>query len=608
MGLLDTLAGGDGTMFGGQMTPQQMGLLGMAAQMSQAYAPQPASRLPLAKPNGLYMLSQAAGGYGNGYTAGLAQQQQRAATMQTNLGTADALWKYNTIAPYVGAKQLSAQDLQSGNFDPKTMQMAQSLPSPSQPQAAGPQAQGGSSPPSSAMPQPSASPTRSPAPPAQPQGAPQMGAQPQTGANGLPQAPGNPFAQSLVYSALGVNMSPAQKIAQSYGLNPYDPKSWANTSPLVQAEITKASGVTPIIGGDRAGVPAQSYNPATGNYSPLPSTFQTMQQGAFANASGAGAGGLGAKEAQAAFEQGLKNQNTIVNVPLPNGQTRMMSQQDALGVTQGRTLIKPPGPMTIKGDEGISPIGSVIPAPPPPQGNTMPGFTAGVPQNAAEVTKGWTGSLQPGATAETQLTQIAQALKETQSGGLSEVKAEVANTLTGAGLPDLASAVMGAKDVANVQTILHDNIFSTLSTLKSTTAGTPSRFTQMEFKKIGDEAMSNPDISPQANFNIITQLLGAIRANRSMVGDWSQASAAPSPSGRQWSDPSQFESAWINRNPLQGFQDQAAKDLGPFKGMGALSAYSPDVQTKADAIGQQLKAGKLTPDQARAEWGMLGIK
>jgi hypothetical protein len=570
MGLLDFLGGGppDGTA--SQMTPQQMGLLGMAAQMGQAFVPQAASRLPLAKPNMAYMLAQGAGGYGQGYGQGLQQQQVRAQTMQTNLGTADALSKYNIVAPYLGAKPLSAQDLQSGNFDPKTMQIAQSLPNSSQPQAGGQQAQ--SAPPqASAMPQPGPSPTGAPAPMGAPPGmapqAPPAGAQPQVGGNGLPQAPGNPFAQSLVYSALGVNMSPAQKVAQSYGFNPYDPESWSGAPPLVQAEIAKASGVNQIIGGDRAGVPLQSYNSTSGTYSPMPGTFDTMRQGALANSAGAAAGKLPYTEAQSAFEQGLKNQNTIISVPLPNGQTRMMSQADALGVTQGRPLVKPPDPMTVKGDETVSPAGSVIPAPPPPQGNTMPGFTAGVPANAADVTKGWTESLQPGTAAESQLTQIAEALKQTQSGGLSEIKAEVANTLTGAGLPSLASAVMASKDVSNVQTILHDNIFSTLSTLKSATAGSASRFTQAEFKKIGEEAMSNPDISPQANFNIVTQLLGAIRANRTMVGDWSQASSAPMPSGRQWTDPSKFESAWIDRNPLQGFQDQAGAQLGSFQGM-----------------------------------------
>jgi hypothetical protein len=78
-GLLDLLSGG-----GGQLTPQQMGLLGMAAQMSNAFAPQPASRLPLAKPNGAYLIGQAAGGYGRGYAAGL--ETQRANLQNQMLG------------------------------------------------------------------------------------------------------------------------------------------------------------------------------------------------------------------------------------------------------------------------------------------------------------------------------------------------------------------------------------------------------------------------------------------------------------------------------------------------------------------------------------------
>jgi len=59
------------------ISPQMMGLLGMAQAVSNANAPQPASRLPLARPGLGYTLGQAAGGFGQGYGAGLQAQGQQ---------------------------------------------------------------------------------------------------------------------------------------------------------------------------------------------------------------------------------------------------------------------------------------------------------------------------------------------------------------------------------------------------------------------------------------------------------------------------------------------------------------------------------------------------
>lgn len=85
--------------------PQQMGLLGAAQAMSSAYAPQPASRLPLAKPNMAYLLGQAAGGYGSGYGAGLQQQQQQAVTQGQQLQNALSGLTLRGYAQMQGANQ-----------------------------------------------------------------------------------------------------------------------------------------------------------------------------------------------------------------------------------------------------------------------------------------------------------------------------------------------------------------------------------------------------------------------------------------------------------------------------------------------------------------------
>lgn len=76
-GLLDFLMGDQSQP--ATLDPRTMGMLGLAQAMSQAYAPQPASRLPLARPNAAYLLGQAAGGYGGGYARGqevLGQEQK----------------------------------------------------------------------------------------------------------------------------------------------------------------------------------------------------------------------------------------------------------------------------------------------------------------------------------------------------------------------------------------------------------------------------------------------------------------------------------------------------------------------------------------------------
>ena len=76
--LMDYLSGSGGSPYGdvlgGNLSPTGTGLLAMLGAAGAANPPQAASRLPLAKPSPLYVLSQALGAYPQGYGAGLQQQ------------------------------------------------------------------------------------------------------------------------------------------------------------------------------------------------------------------------------------------------------------------------------------------------------------------------------------------------------------------------------------------------------------------------------------------------------------------------------------------------------------------------------------------------------
>ena len=84
--LMDYLSGSGGSPYGdvlgGNLSPTGTGLLAMLGAAGAANPPQAASRLPLAKPSPLYVLSQALGAYPQGYAQG---QQQQSAGIQNKL-------------------------------------------------------------------------------------------------------------------------------------------------------------------------------------------------------------------------------------------------------------------------------------------------------------------------------------------------------------------------------------------------------------------------------------------------------------------------------------------------------------------------------------------
>lgn len=414
---------------------------------------------------------------------------------------------------------------------------------------------------------------------------------------GNPGAPGAPpqaapappvdfLRQSTINQAFGIPLTEAQKAILAAGGNPYDLGNPAVAN-LLRDEAIKASGNTPNTIPTRPGMLPSHYDPLLGRQVFDTSAIPALSAGQEAAAAAQGRGGLPAKEALESFKTGI----TTVNVPLPNGQTRMMTQAQALSLANGtfKPSVPPPDPMTIKADERQSVHGSVIPAPPPEEGAGMPGTTVGQPANYKEITGDWSKALTANQTGEANLMMSARALAILKTGGLTELKADAANFATSFGESGAAFAkqIMSAKDLDAAQEVIHSNVFATMSYVKAISQGTGSRILKTEIE-MAKEAVANLKLQPNANFEIITNMLGAMRQTDAMIGDWTQASTSPSPkTGRIFNDPSLFERMWMgdDRNAQSRFINQAKQDLPVFKGMagnngGPVNPYEAEMRRR----------------------------
>lgn len=527
-GLLDFLNNG-------QLTPAQMGLLGMAANMSAANGPQPASRLPVARPSLAYTIGQGLGGFGQGYGAGLNQQAVRAQTTGQNIQNLNSALQYNLWAPYLGTQPLNMSQGGGGMPSPQVGQVS----APSMPQVGAPSMN---------------APTSAPA-----------GQQ------------GNPQSLNSIYSLpppllakMGIPVPPELTTLYIAGMGPGTPQYQTAIKNLA----VKGTGVNPVIGGDRPGVPAQNYDLASGTYRTIPGQLQTMQQGAYANAYGAGMGKLPSTEAQAAFEQGLKNQNTLVPHYDPKTQTTtMVTQQDALNMARGLTppvVPTPANPMSPASPVGMQKDGSyvtsdatVIPAPknlmqPTAGFQTAPSEAQKATQESyADTIKGWRESVLPAAQTEQRFQAMATALKSIQSGAWMDARVEVARQLQAAGMPQEQANDLAKADPTQAQIIIKNNFGTALSTLSSARLG---RITQNEIFAL-QKNLPNVELTPQANLAIIAQGIGIARQQQGLARDWDVAQQIGYP------DPYSYQDAWMQANPLQKFIDKAQGEIGPLKGM-----------------------------------------
>ena len=348
---------------------------------------------------------------------------------------------------------------------------------------------------------------------------------------------------------------------------------------LLTNEALNKSGVKPFLGGERAGVPIRQYNAATGRYdivgqNPSLDRGQIYNGQSISNVPGyipsatAATSAIDwAKVPPAMFQKGVQVQpGGVAPVPgmpqtegaLAAGKAGGAAAAEA-GVKYGG-LVNPEGaPTPLTPQPGMPQAGAAQPGAPQSEGKPIPSqsrFGTLVPpptptsqpqfrspaeadramQDWGKTTAKWTEAVEPAAQAEQRLHTIAQALKVVQSGKFTEQKANLAAVFASLGI-DASKYLV---DPAQAQLALHENAVGTLARLKSYT----SRFTQQEFKTI-TAVSENPNLTPEANQQMLAEDMATLRRAQALPIDWAQAHSLG------WSNPrfirgriQQYKSPW----------------------------------------------------------------
>lgn len=350
-------------------------------------------------------------------------------------------------------------------------------------------------------------------------------------------------------------------------------------------------GVSPLNGIDRVrymlannealgkgmGEKQQQFD-AQGNIVPMAGSLESAKQSAYAGEYGKSQGGLpaeltkiGAQGSETrrneAYKTALENANTTVSVPDGMGGTKLMLRGDANAIAQQNSA--PPLPETLDAKDMVSKsTGTVIPA---PKGQIPMKIGSAPNPEWIKEEQSWSSTLPMNYQTEQKLLTLGNALKMTQSGMWADHKADVYAAMKALHIP-ISNSMQN--DVSAVQTIIHENMLSTLGTLKETMAGTGSRMTQMEFDRIS-KAMTNAGIQPEANQQILAEAIGTLRQNRALVNSWQEAKTSG------WSNPFAYQQSWLAKNPTSGFVEQSRSDLGPLKGMTGAKPPAPGIPQAA---------------------------
>lgn len=344
------------------------------------------------------------------------------------------------------------------------------------------------------------------------------------------------------------------------------------------------SGKARVLAQNPDAPPGYRYDPDTDSFVSVGNGPNAVQAAAYAKSSGESQGALpaelskigatGAQERQtAAYKQGLENASTLVPHYDPDtGRTTMVTVADALAIAGGQgqapqTVIDhgalPKGAGVLKDGSYKTSVGTVIPSPPKLGGAPEGGFQeapsaadAATQANYANTIKGWESDVQPMLMTQQGLFMMASALKQLKSGAWTNFRAGFARQIAPIVGNDMATYFAGA-DPAQAQILLKNNINAALGRLASAHLG---RITEKEIGMM-QTSLANPNLQPEANFAILSQGVGVARYQVALANDWNVARRMG------YSDPYVYEQAWSAANPLQGFVDKAAKDIGPLAGM-----------------------------------------
>lgn len=233
---------------------------------------------------------------------------------------------------------------------------------------------------------------------------------------------------------------------------------------------------------------------------------------------------------------------------------------------------------------------------PPAKGNQVmgPGTDLIGKQNTESINteKGWSIARPAIETQGARLQVISNAFSNLDTKGLTQSRADIANALNGVGLKVIGDQVMSQANVADVQRVLWAGMQDVMSQLKAANAGTGGRILRAEFEAYMDHAFSPDQVGPALR-TAVTQQLGTLYQNRNMIDDYHSL-------GRQngWRDANQFQNAYLQKNPIDGFVNYAEKSVPPFKGADAVPntpkslsgtpglQYSPSRKQFKDATGK----------------------
>lgn len=379
----------------------------------------------------------------------------------------------------------------------------------------------------------------------------------------LGKQPGSAYqAQSELYSAAekaanesGVFVNPGN--GQSYTVPGFGAAKAANALPLQQQTSAIAVGQH---GAEKAIDVKQAIN-------------QQMQETA--------PGGPKAREAaiqtnainsRAAYQAGLNLDTNLHPVKDINGNEGMATGREILASKGTPNTTNVPSPDTDPVKDGIvTDHGTVLPPPPPSQGYSGLGTSTGPSATRESSLKSWREEADkdyeaiPSMTeAQQRVLTIGKAFQQIKTGYGTTTLATINAMMRKVGLPDITG-----DDPGQVQIGLKSAFGEVLDTMKEAHMSRPA-FAQV---KMATENFAHPDLQALANGSILAQTYGVLDHLKQSTLDFRDASKMPGKN--KWEDPDDFRAQWMQKNPLQGYIDNAHKLMGPLKGEQEQQTHAP---------------------------------